>query len=139
MHVADAEERFGIVEAANVGFNLLVREAAEVFRRQTNDEERPADDIVELSVRIAEGSVGRKVDELSFVVADECYIIIPRINRLNIPTNGFLKGFQRVWHLHLVCCFIRFDTNDFHIQCILSKCCFFTFTPDIFFATTPRT
>ena len=79
MHVADAEERFGIVEAANVGFNLLVREATEVFRRQTNDEERPADDIVELSVRIAEGSVGRKVDELSFVVADECYIIIPRM------------------------------------------------------------
>lgn len=96
--------------------DLLWGQAGKVFavHRGTAEEERTADDVVDLTISIPQSPVGSQVHQLALVIANQSNVIIEGIDRLNVATYDLLHSFQGIVDLPHLWPVLRFNYQDTH-------------------------
>ena len=75
-------------------FDLLLCQGGEAIFRRSDYEKSAADNVIRHSVVIGQGTVHRKTQQLSFVVADNGDGIIEGVDGLNMTAYELLHGFE---------------------------------------------
>ena len=81
-------------KSSGIFLDLLLRQGCKILISNSDYKKGAADNVIRHSVVIGQGTVHRKTQQLSFVVADNANGVIEGINGLNRAAYDLLHGFE---------------------------------------------
>ena len=95
-------KHFRLPELLGKPLGKPVRQVGEIRFAESDDKEISRDDVIDITIRIAQCAVERQTIQLAVLVADQCYLFLVGIHGLDISADYCLHTLQIIADLRFI-------------------------------------